>query len=61
MPWESLEVCGVGILLGEPGYPRGNGYVEDSNNKLRDLLDHELLRSLPKARYVVYHWRLGYN
>ena len=44
--------------------PRGerNGYMESFNGKLRDeLVNRELLLSVPEARYVLDEWRQEYN
>ena len=57
-----LGQASVDTLYIQKGSPWENGYVESFNGKLRDeLLNRELLLSLPEARYVLDEWREEYN
>jgi transposase InsO family protein len=42
--------------------PRGNGYIESFNGKLRDkLLKREVFDTLFEAQILIERWRLEYN
>jgi putative transposase len=52
----------VRTLYIQKASPWENGYVQSFNGRLRDeLLDRELLLSLPEARVVLDQWRVDYN
>ena len=52
----------VDTLYIEPGSPRGNGYVESFNSKIRDeLLNRELFLHIDELRYIANRWRMDYN
>ena len=49
-------------LFIEPGSPWENGYIESLNGKMRDeLLNREILYTLPEAQILIEHWRKEYN
>ena len=57
-----LDRASVGTLCIQKGGLWENGYVESFNGRLRDdLLNRELLLSLPEARYVLHERRQDYN
>ena len=57
-----LATLNVDTLFIEPGSPRGNGYVESFNVKLRDeLLDREIFYTLTEAKILIERWRREYN
>jgi hypothetical protein len=48
--------------LHHPGSPRGNGFIESFNARLRDeLLDGEIFSTLCDAEIVIESWRRHYN
>jgi transposase InsO family protein len=50
------------ILFIKPGSPWENGYVENSNGKLRDeLLNEEIFTTLQEAKVLMEVWRRKYN
>ena len=54
-----LNDLGVKTLFIEP---RGNGYIESFNGKLRDeLLDREIFTTLEEAKVLIEQWRRNYN
>jgi transposase InsO family protein len=56
-----LARTGAETLHIEPGSPRGNGYCESFNSKLRDeFLNGEIFYSLKEVRVLAERWR-AYN
>jgi putative transposase len=59
---EWLQWLDVRTLFIEPGSPRGNGYSESFNGKLREeLLDREIFYTLREAQVLIKWWRQHYT
>ena len=59
---EWIAAVGAKTAYIEPGSPWENGYCESFNARLRDeLLNGEIVYSLPEAKIVIESWRQHYN
>ena len=57
-----LNRLGVKTLFIEPESPRGNGYIESFNGKMRDeLLNREIFTTLTEAKVLLEQWGKEYD